>query len=92
MMSRLFGAVLLSAALFVPAAVRAQDHQGRQNTQNRRYYDRTHNDYHDWNSNENQVYNQYLQQNRMGNRSWSRTSRREQNNYWNWRHQHPDSH
>lgn len=92
-MSRIFGAVLLSAALFVPATiVQAQDHQDRQNTQNKRYYDSTHKDYHEWNANEDQAYHQYLQENHRKNQDWSRASKRDQNAYWNWRHEHPDAH
>ncbi len=91
-MSRFFGAVVLSAALFVPATVLAQDHQDRQDTQNKRYYDSAHKDYHQWNSNEDQSWHQYLQENHKSDHDFSKANKREQTQYWNWRHEHPDSH
>ena len=88
-MSRFFGAILLSAALFVPVTIQAQDHN---DTPNKRYYDSTHKDYHEWNANEDQTYHQYLKDNHKPDHDWSKASKREQNDYWKWRHEHPDSH
>ena len=90
-MSRFFAAVLLSAALFSPVAIQAQDHQDRDD-QNKRYYDSTHKDYHEWNANEDQAYHQYLKENHKKDREWTKASKKEQNDYWKWRHEHPDSH
>ncbi len=83
----------LSAALVIPVAVSAQDDHGdgrRNDQQNRRYEDRGHHDFHEWNPGEEQTYRRYLQENRMKYRDFAKANRREQNNYWNWRHSHPD--
>lgn len=88
-MSRFLGALLLSAALFVPAALQAQEHN---DTQAKRYYDAKHKDYHEWNANEDQAYHRYLQENHRKDHDWAKASKKEQANYWNWRHEHPDSH
>jgi len=94
-MSRFFGAVLLSAALLVPVGVQAQegrDDHSHSDTQSKRYYDSTHKDYHQWNSNEDQAYHQYLKENHRADKNWSKASKKDQNAYWNWRHEHSDSH
>lgn len=94
-MNHYFKVLALSAALAVPMAVTAQD-RGRQdrrqnNQQYRRYQDKAHNDSHVWDTREDQAYRRYLQDQRRGYRDFARISRREQNDYWNWRHTHPDN-
>ncbi len=88
-MSRFFAVVLLSGALSVPVAIQAQDHN---DNQNKRYYDSTHNDYHEWNANEDQAYHQYLRDHHKKDHDFSKASKREQKDYWNYRHNHQDSH
>ncbi|MDQ2840321.1 MAG: hypothetical protein M3Y72_04630 [Acidobacteriota bacterium] len=90
-MSKFLGSFLLSLALVTPVALHAQDHQD-QDHQNKRYYDSTHKDYHEWNANEDQAYHTYLKENHKKDHDWSKASKKEQNNYWNWRHGHPDAH
>jgi len=90
-MRHYFSALLLGAALLAPIAVKAadDDHRDRKNNE-QRYYDRTNRDYHQWNDNENQVYRRYLQEQHRDYREFNRNPRREQDNYWKWRHQHND--
>lgn len=94
-MNHYFKVLALSAALVVPVAVTAQDRdeQGRRhdNRQNRRYEDRAHNDSHAWDAREDQAYRRYLQEQQRSYRDFGRISRRERDNYWNWRHSHPDN-
>jgi hypothetical protein len=94
-MNPYFKVLALTAALGIPAAISAQSHDQqdrRQNTQQvRRYEDRAHNDSHQWDAGKDQAYRRYLQDQGRAYRDFSRVSRREQNNYWNWRHTHPDN-
>jgi hypothetical protein len=85
---------VLGAALIVPVAVSAQnrDQQDRRQNdqQNRRYEDKAHNDSHEWNNNESEAYKRYLQENHKKYHDFAKAKQSEQNNYWNWRHNHPD--
>jgi len=90
---RYFSSILLIGALAAPVAFEAQDrrdHQGRdQGSNNQRVYDRQHNDYHQWNDNENRTYQQWSSErnNGKGSRDYNRLKRKDQNAYWNYRHQ-----
>src|ERR1700686_191325 len=89
----------LTAALLAPAAVTtraaAQDDKRQEDTQRNdgnqtRVYDRTHKDYHDWNANEDRSYHQYAGQNQQEFREYNKLNNNQQDQYWNWRHSHPD--
>jgi hypothetical protein len=85
--------VLLSVALLTPVAAYAQDHRTQDHeNQSKRYYDSKHKDYHEWNANEDKSYHQYLSDNHKPDHDWAKASKKEQNSYWDWRHQHPDAH
>jgi hypothetical protein len=88
------GRVILTFALFAPAALAAgEDHERNQKvTQNSRYYDKQHKDWHEWNDDENRSYQRYTQENHRPNRDFNRLSRKDQQNYFQWRHQHSDDH
>ena len=60
----------------------------------RRYYDREHKDYHEWNEAENAAYRHWLMEERHEHeyRDLNRLKRAEQSEYWRWRHEHPDWH
>jgi hypothetical protein len=85
---------MLTAALVVPVVAGAQerDRQDRRegDQQTRRYEDKAHNDSHEWNNNEDQAYRRYLQENHKKYHDFDKAKRTEQDNYWNWRHSHPD--
>ena len=85
-MYRYFNALLLSAALLAPVAARAGDDVHK----DQRYYDRSSKDWHEWNEREDQAYRRYLQEHHREYREFHRASRRDQDDYWKWRHQHPD--
>jgi hypothetical protein len=94
----LFSSILLTAAIAAPtammAATRPQDN-GRQEENHRdedhnRVYDRSHNDYHNWDDNENRFYRQYLTEKHRAYRAFGELKEKEQRTYWNWRHSHPD--
>lgn len=80
-MSRFLSGLLLSAVVLVPPSVRADD---------QRYYDAQHKDYHVWDAKEDAAYRRYLEEKHIAYHEWSKASRREQREYWAWRHQHAD--
>jgi hypothetical protein len=67
-----------------------QDLGNRQNDNSKRYYDKSHKDYHNWDSNEGSAYQRYQTQHHEK-RAFVQLSTRKQSAYWNWRHNNPDS-
>ena len=56
-----------------------------------RYYDKNHKDYHNWDDRENRSpWGLYLSSNHKKDHEFAKASSREQGQYWNWRHSHPD--
>ena len=91
-MNRYICTFLLSTALVVPVAVRADDDDHRRDRGHvQRYYDPYGRDYHEWNEREQQAYRRYLQEQRREYHDWDKANRREQKEYFKWRHHHPDS-
>ena len=95
------GSLLLSATLVAPVGVRAgtnlqynrqqDDRQQRDRNKNqRRVYDRDHKDYHVWDDREDGSYRQWLQGRNQKYRDFSKLKRKDQSEYWKWRHEHPD--
>jgi hypothetical protein len=91
--NRLVGVCLLSMAIVIPAAsgrsarTQDRDHGGQDN---RRAYDQSHRDWHDWDDREEGAYKRYLQENHRPYRSYFDADVRTQTDYWNWRHSHPE--
>jgi len=78
-------AFVLSAAFVAPVVARADDRHDK------RYYDRDGKDYHTWNNNEDRAYRQYLGEQHRDYRDFNRTNRSQQQQYFTWRHTHPDN-
>ena len=78
---RLATAIVLATALLAPAAVRAAD-----STVQIRLFDRTHKDYHVWDSREDQMYRQRLTDQHRKYKTFARQSHKNQDAYWGWRH------
>jgi hypothetical protein len=57
-----------------------------------RVYDTEHSDYHRWDAGEDRAYRAYWTENhgRDPYRDYAKLNDREQKDYWNWRHSHPD--
>jgi hypothetical protein len=55
-----------------------------------RVYDSHHHDYHNWDDREDHAYRGYLVERHQDYRAYDKQNHREQANYWNWRHSHPD--
>jgi hypothetical protein len=85
MLKKTFSAFTLMAALagsvVLPAAAQAQ-------SISLRFYDRSHKDYHHWNSDEDRRYRAYLNEQHRRYRTFSRINRTQQREYWRWRHDH----
>jgi hypothetical protein len=86
---RIIGSVFLSAALMAPVSVIAAPRPQSASVQVR-VYDRDHKDYHNWDDNENRAWGQYLTEDKKKSHEFSRSNKKEQSDYWNWRHAHPD--
>lgn len=81
----LFLTVVLAAPVSIMAAPVPQDASVQV-----RVYDKDHKDYHTWDDNENRAYGQYRSENPKVTLDFSKSSKKQQADYWNWRHAHPD--
>jgi hypothetical protein len=89
-MSRFLNVALLSAALMVPIAM-APTALRAQAPQVRSYHDKQRNEDHAWNGQEDKAYRIYAKQNHVKYREFSKLNDNDQQNYWNWRHEHSDA-
>lgn len=83
-MRRYLGALILGAMTFAPVVMRADDHHDK------RYYDSNRKDYHEWNEHEQEAYRHWRQEQHRAYKDWNKVSKKEQNEYFRWRHEHPD--
>jgi hypothetical protein len=86
---RYITSLFLAAALATPAAIMAMPKPQNASVQVR-VYDRDHKDYHNWDDREDRAYGQYRSENPRSAHEFSKASKRQQSQYWNWRHSHPD--
>jgi hypothetical protein len=86
---RYVASLFLTAALAVPASVMAAPVPQEAGVQVR-VYDRDHKDYHYWNEHESHAWGVFLTDNHRHAHEYSKANRKEQEQYWNWRHSHPD--
>lgn len=86
---RYIASLFLTAAIAAPVSLLAVPSPQEARAQVR-VYDRDHKDYHNWDDNENHAWGQYLTENRKSSHEYSKSNRKEQSQYWNWRHAHPD--
>jgi hypothetical protein len=86
---RYLSSLLLAAALAAPLAIMAAPAPQRVGVQ-LRVYDRSHKDYHNWDDREEGSYRRYLDERHQTYRVYPKQHRKDQQQYWNWRHSHPD--
>ena len=86
---RVMNSLLLAAALVTPVAISAAPAPQRVGVQVR-VYDHNHKDYHNWDDCEESSYRRYLVEQHHSYREYAKQRRRTQDQYWNWRHRHPD--
>jgi len=88
------GLVLLGAMLLAPMALKAASFTPSpgEERHERRYYDREHHDWHIWDDRESAAYRHWLMEERREReyREYARLRRRQQAEYWRWRHEHLD--
>lgn len=90
-MNRYFCALLLGGALLAPVGLMADDHDhDRDRARDGRYYDTYSRDYHNWDDREDRAYRHYLEQQHRAYRDWAHANKKEQKEYWKWRHKHMD--
>jgi hypothetical protein len=92
-LSSLFLTAALAAPVAMMATARPQDDRNQENRQgenNKRYYDKSHKDYHTWDSNEDRAYQRY-QTDHHQTRAFVQLNTQQQTVYWNWRHNNPDN-
>ncbi len=86
--NRFIATLFLTTALAAPMAIAAAPApQARVQV---RVYDRNHKDYHNWDDHENQAWGAYLSENHKKSHEFTKANRKEQSDYWNYRHSHPD--
>jgi hypothetical protein len=83
------GSLLLTAALAAPVATMAAPIPQEASVQVR-VYDKNHKDYHNWDDNENRAWGQFLSDNHRDHHEYAKSNKKEQAQYWDWRHAHPD--
>ena len=81
--------LFLSAAIVAPGSIMASPVPQQAEAQVR-VYDKGHKDYHNWDDNENRAWGQYLSENRRSSHEYAKANKKEQSQYWKWRHSHPD--
>lgn len=81
------GAMLLGVAVATSAANVACAVHGEARI---RYYDREHEDWHQWDNHEEDRYRVYLKQRHQEYRDFRSLDDGEKRNYWNWRHNQND--
>ena len=85
-MKYVLNATLLAAAMMAPAYVNAQE----RDSQTRHYEDKAHKDSHEWNDAEDKAYRRYLEEHHKKYHDFDKGSKKQQADYWKWRHEHPD--
>jgi hypothetical protein len=86
---RYIASLLVAAGLAAPMAILAGPGP-QEATVKVRIYDREHKDYHNWDDNENRAWGRFIVEKHRKDHEFSKANKREQAEYWNWRHSHPD--
>jgi hypothetical protein len=81
----------MSAALVAPIAMAPKVLRAEGQMAVHTYHDKQHNDDHEWNGQEDKAYGIYVKQNHHKAGDFSKLNERDQQNYWNWRHEHSDA-
>jgi hypothetical protein len=82
----LAGTALVAGLTLAPRFAQAQDHKDGPT-----YHDKKGNDDHQWNDHEDKAYAIYQKDNHRKNVEFGKLKVNDQQNYWNWRHQHSDA-
>ena len=80
----ILSALVLSTTLIGPVVAQSRA------PQEKRYYDKSGKDYHTWNANEDRAYRSYVTEQHQQYRDFNKVNKNQQQQYFNWRHQHSD--
>jgi hypothetical protein len=83
----LLNGTLLTSLAILPGTALAQDHRNEQ----RKYQDAKHHDDHTWNDHEDRAYRMWLGERHRKYNDFDRLKSRDQQAYWDWRHNHSDA-
>ena len=89
-MRKVFVLLLSSCSLLIPVQLLAQHGYIPDQQHERRYYDRDHRDYHEWNEREERAWHRYWDERHRREIAWERAKERQRRAYWRWRHEHPE--
>ena len=93
-MRRLLGSFLLGAVMAMPVVVRAADeHERHEANRVEHYYDKDAKAWHEWNDQEERAYHHWWEEthHKRAFHDWDRLRNRDRQEYWRWRHQHPEA-
>ncbi len=95
-LTRFYSIGLLSATLLTPVAILpgtalAQDDHRKEAENARRYQDAKHHDEHAWNDHEDRAYHMWVEERHRKYNDFDRLNARDQQAYWDWRHDHSDA-
>jgi hypothetical protein len=83
----LAGTALVAGLALAPNFTQAQDRKDASVT----YHDKKNNEDHQWNAQEDKAYAIYLKDNHKKNVEFAKLKDKDQQAYWNWRHEHSDA-
>jgi hypothetical protein len=86
---RYIASIFLAAGLVAPVSLMAAPKPQDAKVQVR-VYDKDHKDYHNWDDHENAAWGRFLVENHRQDHEYAKADKKEQKEYWNWRHSHPD--
>jgi hypothetical protein len=90
---RVIATLLFAGVSASPTLLRAQDPDHHDQDHHAKvYYDRVHKDKHEWNDGEAASWDRYRRDHHVTVTEFDRASKRQQQAYWNYRHDHPDAH
>jgi hypothetical protein len=86
------GMLAVSPVFASPAAAQnrnqGRDDHGQQRQDERRVHDEARGDDHNWNTDEDRQYREFLKEHHRKYREFARLNKKQQNEYWQWRHDH----
>lgn len=91
-MKKIILGAALASALCLPAVSMAQDDHSHPAAAKKTYYDAAHKDRHEWNSDEDSAWSQYRDDHHIKQTDFAKVNKHQQQDYWNWRHEHSDQH
>jgi len=83
----LLAAIFAGALSLVPNTATAQNHE---NHETHTYTDNARHDKHEWNAREDDAWKRYRDEHHVRQEHFDKLKRKQQDEYWKWRHEHPD--